>query len=163
MGRRIADGSHASVKTGKDQGRGKANFVRGEKPARVADVGPGGTALSSTEELASSADVVDIRHVHDVTTGQRRVVVLPADLCRRLSISEGTPLRLVEHDSHFEVIPMRLVPATESTSYALDSLLAGVTPENIHGEIDMGPAVGRESWQCRLPSFRKGGTSFGSA
>jgi antitoxin MazE len=71
--------------------------------------------------------------------------VLPADLCRRLGISEGTPLRLVEHD-HTSVIPMCLVPATEGTSVALDSLLVGATPENIHGEIDTGPAVGRESW-----------------
>jgi hypothetical protein len=99
-----------------------------------------------TEELVDSADVVDIRHIHDVTTGQRRVVVLPADLRRRLGISERTPLRLIEHDSHFEFIPMRLVPATEIVSNALASLLAGVTPENIHGEVDTGPAVGRESW-----------------
>jgi antitoxin component of MazEF toxin-antitoxin module len=146
MARRNADGSHARTKIGKVQGRDKAIIVRGEKRTRVAEIGADGTALPSTEELVESGDVVDIRHVHDVTTGQRRVVVLPADLCRRLGISEGTPLRLVEHDSHFEVIPMRLVPATESTSYALDSLLAGVTAENIHGEIDIGPAVGRESW-----------------
>ena len=112
----------------------------------MAKIGTDRTALPATEELVNSEDVVDVRQVHDVTTGRRRVVVLPADLCRRLGISEGTPLRLVEHDSHFEVIPMRLVPATEGASYELESLLAGVTPENIHGEIDMGPAVGRESW-----------------
>jgi antitoxin MazE len=146
MARRNADGSHAHTKIGKDRGRDKAIIVRGEKHTRVAEIGPDGAALPSTEELVNTADVVDIRQVHDVTTGQRRVVVLPADLCRRLGISEGTPLRLVEHEAHFEVIPMRLVPATESTSYALDSLLARVTPENIHGEIDMGPAVGRETW-----------------
>ncbi len=146
MARRNTDGSHVHTKIGKNRGRDKAIIVRGDKHTRVAEIGPDGSALPSTEELVESGDVVDIRHIHDVTTGQRRVVVLPADLCRRLGISEGTPLRLVEHDSHFEVIPMRLVPATESTSYALDSLLAGVTPENIHGEIDMGPAVGRESW-----------------
>ena len=122
MARRSAYGSHANTKIGKERGRDKVIIVRGEERTRVAEIGPDGTALPSKEELVNSADVVDIRHVHDVTTGQRRVVVLPADLCRRLSISEGTPLRLVEHDSHFEVIPMRLVPATESTSYVLDSL-----------------------------------------
>jgi antitoxin MazE len=146
MARRDIDGSHVPTKIGKDRGRDKPIIVKGEKHTRVAELEPDGTAVPSTEELVDSADVVDIRHIHDVTTGQRRVVVLPADLCRRLGISEGTPLRLVEHDSHFEVIPMRLVPATEVTSIGLDSLLAGVTPENIHGEIDMGPAVGRESW-----------------
>ena len=28
----------------------------------------------------------------------------------------------------------------------LEALLAGVTPENLHGEIDTGPAVGKEVW-----------------
>jgi antitoxin MazE len=150
MARRKSDGSAVHAKIGKIRGReidgDKAIIVRGEKHTRMPKIGMDRTALRAAEELVNSADAVDIRHTHDVTTGRRRVVVLPADLCRRLGISEGTPLRLVEHDSHFEVIPMRLVPATEGTSYELESLLAGVTPENIHGEIDMGPAVGRESW-----------------
>jgi antitoxin MazE len=29
---------------------------------------------------------------------------------------------------------------------SLDDLLAGVTPENRHDEVDTGPAVGREPW-----------------
>ena len=150
MARRKSDGSAAHTKIGKVRGRedegDMAIIVRGGKRARVAKIGTDRTAFPATEELVNGADVVDVRHIHDVTTGRRRVVVLPADLCRRLGISEGTPLRLVEHESHFEVVPMRLVPATEGTSYELDTLLAGVTPENIHGEIDLGPAVGRESW-----------------
>jgi antitoxin MazE len=28
----------------------------------------------------------------------------------------------------------------------LDELLEGVTPENLHGEFEMGPAVGAEVW-----------------
>ena len=152
MARRKSDSSHAYSRTApvRDRKRegDKAVVVKHGEHARAAETGsdPDRSGLHASEGLVNSGDVVDIRHIHDVTTGQRRVVVLPADLCRRLGISEGTPLRLVEHDSHFEVIPMRLVPATESASYLLDSLLAGVTPENIHGEIDMGPAVGRESW-----------------
>ena len=149
MARRNPDGSHSSNRTARVKVRGGGNravIVKGEKHTRVGKPKPDGTVSPDDEKLVKTEDVIDERHVHDVTTGQRRVVVLPADLCRRLSISEGTPLRLVEHESHFEVIPMRLVPAMESTSYALDSLLAGVTPENIHGEVDTGPAVGRESW-----------------
>jgi len=30
--------------------------------------------------------------------------------------------------------------------YALDELLDQMTPENVHGEIDSGPPVGREIW-----------------
>ena len=30
--------------------------------------------------------------------------------------------------------------------YTLDELVAGITPDNRHGEIDWGPAVGNEAW-----------------
>ena len=29
---------------------------------------------------------------------------------------------------------------------SLDQLLSGVTAENLHGEVETGPAVGREAW-----------------
>ncbi len=152
MARRKPDGSHIYGKIGRvrtrEQEGDKAIIVRGDKHTRGAGIGPDPerAALVGTEELVDSADVVDIRHVHDVTTGQRRVLVLPADLCRRLGIGEGTPLRLVEFDGRFEVIPMRLVPAHEDGSRALAALLGQVNPENTPGEIDTGSAVGRESW-----------------
>ena len=31
-------------------------------------------------------------------------------------------------------------------SWSLDELLRGVNESNLHGEIDLGPAVGREIW-----------------
>ena len=31
-------------------------------------------------------------------------------------------------------------------AYTLEHLLAGVTLENLHGETDWGPSVGRETW-----------------
>ena len=40
-----------------------------------------------------------------------------------------------------------LVVAPEApVVFTLEELLAGVTPENIHGETDWGPAVGNEVW-----------------
>ena len=38
------------------------------------------------------------------------------------------------------------LPAVEDRTEALALLLAGVTPENIHGEVETGPSVGQESW-----------------
>lgn len=32
------------------------------------------------------------------------------------------------------------------TEYSFDELLAQITPENIHEEIDFGPPVGKEFW-----------------
>lgn len=36
-------------------------------------------------------------------------------------------------------------PVTEQ-EFSLDELLAKVTPENLHGEIDTGASVGKEAW-----------------
>ena len=35
---------------------------------------------------------------------------------------------------------------TVAKKYSLAQLLAGVTPENIHAEVDFGPPVGKEVW-----------------
>jgi antitoxin MazE len=41
----------------------------------------------------------------------------------------------------------RLVVAPEAPMvFSLEELLAGITPDNIHGETDWGPAVGNEVW-----------------
>jgi antitoxin component of MazEF toxin-antitoxin module len=152
MARRNTDESHKFTRVGKLLGReeegDKAVIVQGGEHTRVAAIGPGPdhNALPDTEELVDSGDVFDIRHVHNLTTGRRRVVVLPPDLCRRLDITEGTPLRVVEHEGRFEVIPMKLVPASDDHSSALAGLLGEVTAENLHSEVDTGYAVGRESW-----------------
>ena len=114
MARRKRDDSHAhgreaSIRGREEEGR-KALIVRVEKRTRVATTGPDPdrTALPGTEELLNTADVVDVRHVHDVTMGKRKVLTLPADLCRRFGIGEGTPLRIIEYEGRFEVTPMRL-------------------------------------------------------
>ena len=38
-----------------------------------------------------------------------------------------------------------ITPATE-TEFTLENLLIGITPENLHSEVDTGPATGREAW-----------------
>jgi antitoxin MazE len=38
-----------------------------------------------------------------------------------------------------------LLPVT-SRRYALDDLLAGITDENLHQEVDSGPRMGNEAW-----------------
>ena len=41
----------------------------------------------------------------------------------------------------------RLVVSPQApTVFSLEELLAGITPDNVHGEIDWGPAVGNEVW-----------------
>ncbi|QQO21642.1 AbrB/MazE/SpoVT family DNA-binding domain-containing protein [Bradyrhizobium diazoefficiens] len=38
------------------------------------------------------------------------------------------------------------LPKRRKRRYALDELVAGITPDNRHDEIDWGPAVGNEVW-----------------
>jgi antitoxin MazE len=44
------------------------------------------------------------------------------------------------HDGKLLVTPLRLPAVT------LGELLQGITPQNLHHEVDMGPAVGNEAW-----------------
>ena len=39
-----------------------------------------------------------------------------------------------------------ILKAQEKNEYTLDELLAGITPENCHGELDWGNPVGQEQW-----------------
>lgn len=55
---------------------------------------------------------------------------LENDLAVDLSLFEGKLL----------ISPLIAAP------YTLDGLLAGITAENMHEEIDSGPAVGKEVW-----------------
>lgn len=41
---------------------------------------------------------------------------------------------------------LMIQPVEEDPIPTLEELLAGLTPESLHGEWDTGPAVGRESW-----------------
>jgi antitoxin MazE len=55
----------------------------------------------------------------------------------------------IEQDSLVEVSLVEgkliLEPVAEP-AWTLEELLAGVTEQNLHGEVDTGPATGREAW-----------------
>ena len=44
------------------------------------------------------------------------------------------------HDGKLLVTPLRPPAVT------LEELLQGITPQNLHHEVDTGPAVGNEAW-----------------
>lgn len=64
---------------------------------------------------------------------------IPSQLARQAELDAG---RLVE----VSVESGRVViePVEEAPHYELDDLIAGITDENRHDEIDWGPAVGKE-------------------
>ncbi len=63
-------------------------------------------------------------------------VRIPRSIAEQLGISEGVPVELIVEDDHLLIHKV----------YRLEALLAQITPENIHSEIDTGSPVGKEIW-----------------
>jgi antitoxin MazE len=72
--------------------------------------------------------------------GNSLAVRLPKVLAAEVQLRENTP---VEVSVTRRTLVIRRVREDVDT---LDALLAQVTPDNLHAEIDTGPAVGRELW-----------------
>jgi antitoxin MazE len=72
--------------------------------------------------------------------GNSLAVRIPKTFAEEVGLKDDSPIemRLVKGGLVIEPI----------TPYAptLEELLEGVTPENTHGEVDWGPARGREFW-----------------
>lgn len=67
-------------------------------------------------------------------------ILIPAELIHGSQVKAGSTLDLTLVDSKLIVAPLR------RSKYTTEELIAGVTDENIHGEIDWGPPVGKEIW-----------------
>lgn len=65
-------------------------------------------------------------------------VRIPRALADQVHIGEGSVVDIEEQDG---TIVIRQVAPKE---YTLDELVAGITDENRHGEVDTGKAVGKE-------------------
>lgn len=64
-------------------------------------------------------------------------VRIPKSLAQKSGLTEGTPIVFEVEDDAIIIRRKR---------YSLEKLLSQVTPENLHGETDTGPSVGREVW-----------------
>ena len=72
--------------------------------------------------------------------GNSLALRIPLSFAAEARLAEDTPVELSLIDGKLVIQP--LAPPSPT----LDELLAGVTDENLHGEWDTGPAVGREAW-----------------
>jgi antitoxin MazE len=70
--------------------------------------------------------------------GNSLAVRIPKAFASQLGVSENTT---VELDLMNGILTMQV-----SDELTLDELLAGITDDNLHGEVDTGPAVGAEVW-----------------
>ena len=65
---------------------------------------------------------------------------IPKSFAEEVQVSEGSVVDLSLQDGYLIV---RVAP---QTTVGLVDLLAGITDENLHGEINTGDAVGGENW-----------------
>jgi antitoxin MazE len=72
--------------------------------------------------------------------GNSLALRIPMSFAEETGLEQDTPVEVSVVDGKLVIVP--LVEPTVS----LDELLAGVTPENLQGEVNMGPAVGKEVW-----------------
>lgn len=71
--------------------------------------------------------------------GNGMAIRIPKALARDANLQEGDTLSLAVRSGAIIVKPVKKKPS-------LDDLLAKVTPENIHAEVDWGKPEGKEVW-----------------
>lgn len=72
--------------------------------------------------------------------GNSLALRIPKPLAVEVGLEDGSPVELSLMDGRLVI-----TPAVEP-ELSLATLLAQVTEENLHGEVDTGPAVGGEVW-----------------
>ena len=72
--------------------------------------------------------------------GNSLALRIPKSLAAESHLEQGMVVEVSLLDGKLVVTPLR-PPAV-----SLEALLHGVTPENLHHEVDTGPAMGNEAW-----------------
>ncbi len=72
--------------------------------------------------------------------GNSAAVRIPAAMLAAAGLKTDDPVDVREEGGRIVIEKVQSAPVT------LDWLLEGITPDNIHPEIDFGPAVGKEVW-----------------
>jgi antitoxin MazE len=72
--------------------------------------------------------------------GNSLAVRIPKPVALDAGLESGAPVEVLLRDR--SVVITRAAPQ----GFTLEQLLEEVTPENVHGEVDTGPAAGKEAW-----------------
>jgi len=70
--------------------------------------------------------------------GNSLAIRIPRAYARDLSVDEGSEVELRVDGTSLVVTP--------SSTPSLEALLAAISDDNLHAEIDTGPGQGREAW-----------------
>ena len=74
---------------------------------------------------------------HIAKWGSSLAIRIPKPVAEQWGVREGSRIEMVPHGD-------RLV--MRKKAYDLETVLDRITPENLHSEVDSGPAVGAEAW-----------------
>jgi antitoxin MazE len=74
-----------------------------------------------------------------VSWGNSQAVRIPRPMLDALKISEGDEVEMTVENGRLTLTPV-------NPKVTIESLVAAITPENRHGEIDWGKPVGNEVW-----------------
>ncbi len=72
--------------------------------------------------------------------GNSLALRIPKPLANQVGLDVSSPVRVSLRGEELVITPIT------PPRLKLDDLLAQVTEHNLHGEVDTGPAVGREEW-----------------
>ena len=72
--------------------------------------------------------------------GNSLALRIPKSFAVESKIEQGSTVEISLESGKIIVFPVA------EPDFSLDELLAKITPENLHGEIDKGASVGREAW-----------------
>lgn len=72
--------------------------------------------------------------------GNSLALRIPSSFASEAGLSQDSPVELKLEKGRIVIVPLA------GDEPRLADLLAAVTPDNLHGEVDTGDAVGREVW-----------------
>lgn len=72
--------------------------------------------------------------------GNSLAIRIPRTYAEDTHLEEHMTVDITLENGHLIITPVR------APSWSLEELLAGITPDNIHHEIDTGPTLGDKEW-----------------
>jgi antitoxin MazE len=72
--------------------------------------------------------------------GNSLAIRIPQHIAKEIQLIEGAEVDLVAIDGNLVIKPR------PRRYYSLEELVATITPENLHSEVESGVAVGNEAW-----------------
>jgi antitoxin MazE len=77
--------------------------------------------------------------------GNSLALRIPSAFAKEVGAVEGKRAELTVENGAL-VVKVAVAKPRKRRRYRLEDLIAGITPENYHSEIDWGPPVGNEVW-----------------